>query len=113
MEPRRTHKGRIDAGRGHHWQIAKELDRIAEAVIVENQHALASPPRPPPGLEARSERFGERLSLKPARLVAFKSLFEIAERQHEAALARHSLAAAERLGGVERRHRIRETAKTS
>ena len=40
-QPRRTHKGRFDAGRGHQRQIAEELDRIAKAVIVEHQHALS------------------------------------------------------------------------
>ena len=111
MEPRRTHKGRVDADRGNQWQIAKELDRVAEAVIVEHQHPLASPFRPPPGLEARSERLTERLSVEPARLVAFESVFEVSERQHQAALARDSLAAAERRGGVERGHSLGETAK--
>ena len=39
-------------------------------------------------------------------------MFEIPERQHEAALARDGLAAAERGGLVERRHSLREAAKT-
>ena len=40
-QPRRADKGRLDPSRGHQRQIAKELDRIAEAVIVEHEHALA------------------------------------------------------------------------
>ena len=101
-----------DADRGHQWQIAKELDRIAEAVIVEHQHPLALPSRPPPGLEARSERLAEPFSVEPARLVACESIFEVPERQHQAALARDRLAAAERRGGVKRRDSLGETAKT-
>src|SRR5580704_14493237 len=83
---RRTHEGRFDASRGHQRQIAIELDCIAKAVIVEHQHALASASGPLPGLKAHPERLTERLSRKPARLVAVKPLFEVPERQHEAAL---------------------------
>ena len=69
-------------------------------------------PRSPPRLEARSKRLGQRLSLEPARLVSLKPAFEVAERQHEAALACDSLAAAQRRGGVERVQSLRESAKT-
>jgi hypothetical protein len=81
-------------------------------VIVEHQHALGLPSRPLPGLKARPECLTERLSRKPARLVAVKPLFEVPEREHEAALARDGLAAAERGGAVKRRHSLREAAKT-
>ena len=72
-------------------------------MVVEHQDALAWPSRPPPGLEAGAERFAKRFSLEPARLVSLKSALEVAERELEAALARLSLAAAERFGRLERR----------
>ena len=60
MQPRRTNESRLDAGRRHQRQIADELDRVAEAVVVEHQHALARLPRPLPGRKPRAERIGER-----------------------------------------------------
>ncbi len=92
-------------------QIAKELDRIAEAVIVEHQHALGLPPGSLPAWKARSKRLSYRLSFEPTRLVALKSSFEVTKRQHEAAPSRDSFAAAERDRSVKRRHRFREAAK--
>ena len=102
-QPRRTDEGHIDASRGHQRQIAKELDRIAETVIVEHQHALRAMSRSPSSVSKRvPSASAERLSLKPARLVSLKPAFEVPERQHEAALASDSLAAAQRRGRVER-----------
>ncbi len=110
-KPRRTDEGHIHASRGHQREIAKELDRIAKAVIVHHQHALGAMSRSPPRLKARSKGLGQRLSLKPARFVSLKPAFEVAERQHEAAPAGDSLAAAQRRGGVERFQSLRETAE--
>jgi hypothetical protein len=111
--PRRTGESRLDAGGGHERQIAKELDGVAETVIVEHQNALARPSRPPPGFEAGAEHLAKRLSPKPARLVSLESAIEVPERQHEAAFARPSLATAERFGRLERRHRLGEAAETA
>ena len=97
---------------GHQAQIAEELDRVAEPVIVEYEHALGLRARALPGRKARSERLAERPSLEPARLIALKAIFEVSERQHETAPARDSLAAAE-LGGADKgSHSFREPAKT-
>ena len=41
VQPRRAQEGRLGAGAGHQRQVAAELDRVAEAVIVHHQHALA------------------------------------------------------------------------
>ncbi len=82
-------------------------------MVVEHQNALAWPSRPPPGLEADAKRFAKRLPLKPARLVSLKSALEVPKRQHEAALACLSLAAAERFGRLERRERLGEAAETA
>ena len=82
-------------------------------MVVEHQDALARPSRPGPGLEAGAERFAKRLSLKPARLVSLKSALEVSERELEAALARPSLAAAERFGRLEGRQRLGEAAETA
>ena len=72
-EPRRTNESHIDAGRGHQRQIAEELDRVAEAMIVEHQHALRIRPGPFQVAKRVPSASAERLSLKPARLVAFEA----------------------------------------
>ena len=87
MQPAAGREGRDRPGALHHRQIAGELDRVAEAVIVQHQHALARSARPAPLGKAHAERLVERLSRDPARFVAFPTAFEIAERQIEAALA--------------------------
>ena len=82
-------------------------------MIVEHQDALAAPRRPPPGREAPPERLAERLSLEPSRLVSLQSAFEVPKRQQQAALARLSLAAAERFGRLECREGLGEAAETA
>ena len=78
-------------------------------MVVEHKHALARPPGPLPGWKPRAKRFGERSTLQPARFVAFKAAFEIAEHEQEAAFPGDGLAGAERLGCLERRQRVVES----
>ena len=108
MQPGRANESRLDAGRRHKRQVADELDRVAEAVVVQHEHALAWTPRPPPSRKSCAERLGERFAVKPARLVSFEAAFEIAERKQKAAFPGDGLAAAERLGRLERRERLLE-----
>ena len=108
VQSRRADECHIHPRARHQRQIAKELDRVAETVIVEHEDALAWLPAPPPGRKARSERLGERLALKPARLVSLETALEIAERQEKAAFAGDRFAAAERLGGLKGRERFVE-----
>ena len=106
MQLRRADEGRFDPRRRHPRQIADELDRVAEAMIVEHEDAVLSLPGPGPGRIARPQRLAERLAGEPARFVAFKAALEVAERQEQAAFAGDRFAAAERLGRLERRQRL-------
>ncbi len=97
----------------HQRQVADELNRIAEAMIVEDQHAVLSAPRSFPGRIARAQRLGERLALQPASLVALESALEIPERQQQATLAGDRLVGAERLGRLEGRERLAVAAEVA
>ena len=102
----RADEGRLHAGLAHHREIARELDRVAEAVVVQHQHAFARAARPLPGGKAHAEGVGEGLAGNPARLVTLPALFEVPEHEVEASAPAHRLAAAERLGGRERGARL-------
>ena len=105
---RRAGECDLHARRRHQGQIAKELDRVAEPVIVKNEDPFSRPWRSPPGRKASPERLGQRLAFKPARLVSREASFEIAERQQKTAFARDRFAASQRLRGLKRRQRFVE-----
>ncbi len=58
-ELRRTDEGRLRARGLHKRQVADELERVAEAVIVEHEHAPRLRRRPGPWREARPESLGD------------------------------------------------------
>src|ERR1700685_4448276 len=97
MQFRRTDEGRFDARLRHQRQIADELDRVAEAVVVEHEHAASVSAGARPGGKAGAQRLGERLSGDPARLVAFPSALEVAHQEIETANAADGFSAAEAL----------------
>ena len=106
MQSRRADEGRFGPRGLHHRQIADELDRVAEPVVVEDEHAVLPASRSSPRREARPQPVGERPAGQPARLVALEPALEIAERQQETAFAGGRLVAAQRLGRLEHGQRL-------